>query len=207
MRRFDSDVCCRELLTEPEVLGLLALMFLQEWRRSARVSARGDRPIGSSGPFTLESGPSAEGITLVERALASRRFGPYTFQAAIAAVHADAPSAAETDWSRICGLYDLLLRADPSPVMDCNRAMAMAMRDGPAAGLEIVERILNRDDLQNYYLAHASRADLYRRLGNTDEAIVSYRRALTLARQDPARRFLQRRLEELLGPQLSRTDT
>ncbi|MGA8672992.1 MAG: RNA polymerase sigma factor [Terracidiphilus sp.] len=198
----------QELLEEPEILGLLALMLLQEGRRSARVSAQGDIVLlDHQDRSTWNRDQIGEGIKLVGRALASPRFGPYTLQAAITAVHAEAPSAAETDWNQICGLYDVLLRVDPSPVIELNRGIAIAMRDGPAAGLEIVERILNRDDLQNYYLAHASRADLYRRLGNTDEAIVSYRRALTLARQDPARRFLQRRLEELLGPQLSRTDT
>lgn len=189
-----------ELLPEPEVLGLLALMLLQEARCSARVSAQGDLILLDHQDRSLwNRNQIDEGIKLVERALAFRRFGTYTLQAAIAAVHSEAPTAAATDWDQICGLYDVLLRADPSPVIELNRAIAIAMRDGPAAGLEIVERILNRGDLQNYHLAHASRADLYRRLGKTDEAISSYRRALTLAGQDPARRFIQRRLEELLG--------
>lgn len=189
-----------ELLPEPEVLGLLAMMLLQEARRSARVSAQGDLILLDHQDRSLwNRNQIDEGIQLVERALVSRRFGPYTLQAAIAAVHSEAPTAAATDWDQICGLYDVLLRADPSPVIELNRAIAIAMRDGPAAGLEIVEHILNRGDLQNYYLAHVSRADLHRRLGNTDEAILSYKRALTLAGQDPARRFLQRRLEELLG--------
>jgi RNA polymerase sigma-70 factor (ECF subfamily) len=189
-----------ELLPEPEVLGLLALMLLQEARRSARVSTQGDLILLDDQDRSLwNRNQIDEGVQLVERALASRRFGPYTLQAAIAAVHSEATTPAATDWDQICGLYDVLLRADPSPVIDLNRAIAIAMRDGPPAGLEIVERILNRGDLQNYYLAHVSRADLHRRLGNTDQAILSYRRALTLAGQDPARRFLQRRLEELLG--------
>lgn len=189
-----------ELLPEPEVLGLLALMLLQEARRSARVSAQGDLILLDHQDRSLWNRDQIdEGIKLVERALASRRFGPYTLQAAIAAVHSEAPTAAATDWDQICGLYDVLLRADPSPVIELNRAIAIAMRDGPAAGLEIVERILNRGDLQNYYLAHVSSADLHRRLGNTNQAILSYRRALTLAGQDPARRFIQFRLEELVG--------
>ena len=189
-----------ELLEEPEVAGLLALMLLQEARRSARVSAQGDLILLDHQDRSVWNRDQIdEGIKLVERALASQRFGPYTLQAAIAAVHSEAPTAAATDWEQICGLYEVLLRVDPSPVVELNRAIAIAMRDGPAAGLEIVERILNRGDLENYYLAHVSRADLHRRLGSKDEAILSYKRALTLTRQDPARRFLERRLEELLG--------
>ncbi len=133
----------------------------------------------------------------MERAFASRRFGPYTLQAAIAAVHADAASAAATDWGEIVGLYDLLLGADPSPVVELNRAVAVAMRDGPAAGLALVDAILARGDLQDYRLAHAARADFCRRLGNTAEARASYERALALTRQEPERRFLERRLAEL----------
>lgn len=189
-----------ELLQEPEVLGLLALMLLQEARRSARVSPEGDLILLDHQDRSLWNRRHInEGIQLVERALAARRFGPYTLQAAIAAVHSEASTSEATDWNQICGLYDVLLRIDPSPVVELNRAIAIAMRDGPAIGLKIVERILNRGDLQNYYLAHASRADLHRRLGNWDEAIHSYRRALTLVRQDPARRFLERRLTALLG--------
>jgi RNA polymerase sigma-70 factor (ECF subfamily) len=133
----------------------------------------------------------------VERALSSRRFGPYTLQAAIAAVHAKAPSAAATDWAQIVGLYDVLARADPSPVVELNRAAAVAMRDGPRAGLALIDAILARGDLGDYHLAHSARADLCRRLGRTAEARTSYRRALALTRQEPQRRFLERRLEEL----------
>lgn len=190
----------RELLPEPEVLGLLSLMLLQESRRSARVSPQGDLILLDHQDRSLWNRDQVnEAIQLVEPALASKKFGPYTVQAAIAAVHAEAQSPEATDWNQICGLYDVLLGLDPSPVIELNRAVAIAMRDGPAAGLEIVDRILNRGDLENYYLAHASRADLHRRLGNRDEAIRSYRRALTLARQEPTRRFLQRRLDTLLA--------
>jgi RNA polymerase sigma-70 factor (ECF subfamily) len=190
----------RELLPEPEVLGLLALMLLQEARRSARVSAEGDLILLDHQDRSVWNRDLIdEGVELVEQALASRHFGPYALQAAIAAVHSEALTAAATDWDQICGLYDVLLRIDPSPVIELNRAIAIAMRDGPAAGLEIVERILHRGELESYYLAHVSRADLHRRLGNTDEALVSYRRALALARQGAARRFLERRLEELRG--------
>ena len=186
-----------QLLQEPEVLGLLALMLFQEARRSARVSAEGDLVLlDQQDRSAWDRDLIHEGVFLAEKALASRRFGPYTLQAAIAAVHSEAPTADATDWKQICGLYDVLMRADPSPVIELNRAIAIAMRDGPAVGLEIVERLLSRGDLENYYLAHASRADLYRRLGKMDEAIISYGRALSLARQEPARRFLRRRLEE-----------
>ena len=140
---------------------------------------------------------TAEGTSLVEQALASRRFGPYTIQAAIAAVHAEAGSAAETDWVQIAGLYDVLVRANPSPVVALNRAAAVAMRDGPAAGLALVDGILAAGDLHDYHLAHSARADLCRRLGLTQEARVSYERALALARQEPERRFLERRVREL----------
>jgi RNA polymerase sigma-70 factor, ECF subfamily len=139
----------------------------------------------------------AEGVSLVERALSSRRFGPYTIQAAIAAVHAQAPSAKVTDWAQIVGLYDLLLQADPSPVVELNRAAAVAMRDGPLAGLILIDTILARGDLGHYHLAHAARADLCRRLGRTAAARASYERALSLTRQEPERRFLTRRLSEL----------
>jgi RNA polymerase sigma-70 factor (ECF subfamily) len=139
----------------------------------------------------------AEGVSLVERALASRRVGPYTIQAAIAAVHAQAPSANVTDWAHIVGLYDLLLQAAPSPVVELHRAAAVAMRDGPLAGLALIDAILARGDLGNYHLTHAARADLCQRLGRTAEARVSYERALCLTRQEPERRFLARRLSEL----------
>jgi RNA polymerase sigma-70 factor (ECF subfamily) len=139
----------------------------------------------------------AEGTALVERALSSRRFGPYTLQASIAAVHAEAPNAAATDWAQIVGLYDVLLRAAPSPVIELNRAAAVAMRDGPLAGLTLIDAILARGDLADYHLAHSARADLCRRLGRTAEARASYERALALTKQEPERRFLQRRLDEL----------
>jgi RNA polymerase sigma-70 factor (ECF subfamily) len=139
----------------------------------------------------------AEGSALVERALASRRFGPYTVQAAIAAVHAEARDAAATDWTQIVGLYDLLARIEPSPIVDLNRAVAVAMRDGPESGLGLVDRLLASGELNDYHLAHAARADLCRRLGRAADARASYLRALELARQEPERRFLERRLAEL----------
>jgi RNA polymerase sigma-70 factor (ECF subfamily) len=187
-----------ELLPEPEAEGLLALMLLQDSRRAARASPTGDLLLlDEQDRSRWDREEIAEGTALVERALRSRRFGPYTIQAAIAAVHAAAPSAAETDWGEIVGLYDVLARADPSPVIELNRAVAVAMRDGPAAGLAIVEAILGRGDLADYHLAHAARADLCRRLGRTEEARAAYERALRLARQEPERRFLERRLREL----------
>jgi RNA polymerase sigma-70 factor (ECF subfamily) len=187
-----------ELLPEPEAIGLLALMLLHESRRPARTSPTGDLVLLADqdrGRWDRER--IAEGTALVQRALASRRFGPYTLQAAIAAVHAEAPTAAATDWGQIVGLYDVLLRAEPSPVVELNRAAAVAMRDGPAAGLGLIDAILERGDLQDYYLAHAARADLCRRLGRVEEAGASYRRALELTRQEPERRFLEGRLREL----------
>ncbi len=188
-----------ELLPEPEVLGLLALMLLQESRRSARVSVQGDLILLDHQDRALWNRDNIhEGLQLVELALSSRRIGPYSLQAAIAAVHAEAPSAESTDWNQICGLYDVLLRVTPTPVIELNRAIAIAMRDGPVTALEIIDRILNRGDLESYFLAHASRADLHRKLGNREEAIRSYRRALALARQEPMRRFLERRLDALL---------
>lgn len=189
-----------ELLPEPEALGLLALMLLQESRRAARTSLDGEVVLLEEQDRMLwDRALISEGKTLVERSLASRNFGPYTIQAAIAAVHSDAKAAAETDWAEIIGLYDVLLQANPSPVIELNRAVAVAMRDGPGRGLALIDAILKRGDLEDYYLAHSARADLRRRLGRTDEAIESYRHALKLARQDPARRFLERRLRELGG--------
>ena len=186
------------LLPEPEVHGLLALMLLQESRRTARVSGTGDLILLADQDRSLwNRGQIAEGIELVERALGSRRFGPYTLQAAIAAVHAEAPAANETDWREIVGLYDALLRMEPSPVIELNRAVAVAMRDGPAAGLELVDRILARGDLADYHLAHASRADFCRRLGRNSDARAAYQRAIALARQAPERRFLESRLARL----------
>ena len=187
-----------DLLPEPEAIGMLALMLLQESRRAARASSDGELILLSDQDRALwNRGQIAEGVALVERALASRRFGPYTLQAAIAAVHAEAASAAATDWAEIVGLYDVLLRIDPSPVVELNRAVAVAMRDGPAAGLALVEAIHARGDLPDYHLAHAARADFCRRLGRTAEARTSYERAIALARQEPERRFLERRLADL----------
>jgi RNA polymerase sigma-70 factor, ECF subfamily len=187
-----------ELLPEPEAVGLLALMLLQESRRAARSSPTGELVLLDQQDRSLWNREQiAEGLALVERALSSRRFGPYTLQAAVAAVHAQAPAAAATDWAQIVGLYDVLVRAEPSPVVELNRAAAVAMRDGPAAGLALVDAILARGDLGDYHLAHSAHADLCRRLGRTAEARASYERALALARQEPERRFLERRLGEL----------
>ncbi len=188
-----------ELLPEPEVAGLLALMLLHESRRAARTSPAGELVLlDDQDRSRWYREQFAEGSALVERALSSRRFGPYTLQAAIAAVHAQAPSAGATDWAQIVGLYDVLARVEPSPVVELNRAVAVAMRDGPLAGLALIDVILARGDLGDYHLAHAARADLCRRLGRTAEARASYERALDLTRQEPERRFLERRLGELL---------
>jgi len=187
-----------ELLPEPEAIGLLGLMLLHESRRPARTSAEGELVLLVDQDRSLWNQEQiAEGVALVERALSSRRFGPYTLQAAIAAVHAEAPTAPTTDWAQIVGLYDVLARADPSPVVALNRAAAVAMRDGPLAGLALIDAILARGELEDYHLAHSARADLCRRLGRTGEARSSYERALALAQQAPERRFLQRRLDEL----------
>ncbi|MCG6873526.1 MAG: RNA polymerase sigma factor [Betaproteobacteria bacterium] len=187
-----------ELLPEPEAMGLLALMLLQESRRAARTTETGDLVLLNDQDRSLWNRDQiAAGLALVERALASRRFGSYTLQAAIAAVHADAPSADATDWAEIVGLYDVLLRATPSPIVELNRAVAVAMRDGPAAGLAIVDELLARGNLDDYHLAHATQADLCRRLGKTVEARAAYGRAAALAQQGPERRFLERRLAEL----------
>ena len=179
-------------------MGLLALMLLHEARRAARTSPAGDLVLLEDQDRLLwDRGQIAEGKALVERALLSGRFGPYTLQAAIAAVHAETPSAAATDWGQIVALYDVLAQAAPSPVVELNRAAAVAMRDGPVAGLALIDAILARGDLEDYHLAHAARADLCRRLGRTADARASYRRALELARQEPEQRFLHRRLAEL----------
>ena len=186
-----------ELLPEPEAIGLLALMLLQESRRAARASPDGDLVLLNDQDRSLWNRDQiTEGSALVTRSLASRRFGPYTLQAAIAAVHADAATADATDWHEIVGLYDVLLRLEPTPVVELNRAVAIAMRDGPVAGLALIEAILARGDLNDYHLAHAAHADLCRRLGRTAEARASYKRAIALARQGPERRFLERRLAE-----------
>ena len=188
-----------ELLPEPEAMGLLALMLLHESRRAARTGPTGELVLLDDQDRSRWSRALiAEGTALVERALASRRIGPYTLQAAISAVHAEAPTAAATDWAQIVGLYDVLVRADPSPVIELNRAVAVAMRDGPAAGLALIDAILARGALADYHLAHSARAELCRRLGRTKDARAAYERALGLARQEPRRRFLERRLSELL---------
>jgi RNA polymerase sigma-70 factor, ECF subfamily len=187
-----------ELLPEPEAVGLLALMMLHESRHASRASPSGELVLlGEQDRSLWDRAQISEAISLVEAALASRRFGAYTLQAAIAAVHAEAPVAEATDWAQIVGLYDALLRFDPSPVVELNRAVALAMRDGPAAGLAGIDAILARGDLADYHLAHSARADLCRRLGDRSEARKSYRKALELARQASERRFLERRLAEL----------
>jgi len=187
-----------QLLPEPEVLGLLALMLLQEARRAARASDQNEVILLEEQDRSLwDQSLISDGKVLVERALASRNFGPYTLQAAIAAVHSEAKVAAETDWAEIVGLYDILLHINPSPVVELNRAVAIAMRDGPSEGLALIDAILQRGDLDDYYLAHSARADLRKRLGETAEAIASYQRALSLTQQEPARRFLEKRLREL----------
>jgi RNA polymerase sigma-70 factor (ECF subfamily) len=187
-----------ELLPEPEGVGLLALMLLHESRRAARTSPAGELILLADQDRSLwRREQIAEGSALVERALTMRRLGPYTLQAAIAAVHAEAPAAASTDWAQIVALYDILVRADPAPVVELNRAAAVAMRDGPLAGLTIIDAILARGDLADYLHAHSARADLCRRLGRVEEARASYQRALGLTRQEPERRFLERRLREI----------
>ena len=187
-----------QLLTEPEVMGVLALMLLHESRRAARTSETGDLILLEHQDRSLwNQDHIREGVGLIERALTSRRFGPYTLQAAIAAVHAEAPSVAETDWAQIVALYDLLMRADPSPIVALNRAVAVALRDGPAKGLELVDALLEGGELADYHLAHAARADLCRRLGKSSEARASYEQALALTKQEPERRFLEKRLAEL----------
>jgi RNA polymerase sigma-70 factor (ECF subfamily) len=187
-----------ELLPEPEAIGLLALMLLHEARLAGRTSALGDVILLEDQDRSLWNRDQIqEGVTLVERALTSRRIGPYSLQAAIAAVHAEAPDAASTDWAQIVALYDLLLKAEPSAVIELNRAAAIAMRDGPEAGLELIDRILAMGELENYYPAHAARGELCRRLGRVSDAKAAYRRTLELVTQEPERRFLERRLVEL----------
>jgi RNA polymerase sigma-70 factor, ECF subfamily len=187
-----------ELLPEPEAMGLLALMLLHDSRRAARATADGDLVLLEDQDRTLwNRNQIREGTALVDQALASRRFGPYSLQAAIAALHAEGPSLADTDWPQIVALYDVLARIDPSPVVQLNRAVAIAMRDGPAAGIALIEAILARGDLAGYHFAHAALADLHRRMGAVEPARAAYQRALDLVRQDPERRFLERRLAEL----------
>jgi len=190
-----------DLLPEPEAMGLLALMLLHDSRRTARTSPTGELVLLDDQDRSLwNAAQIEEGAALVGRSLASRRFGPYTLQAAIAAVHAQAATAAATDWHEIVGLYDALLRLQPSPIIELNRAVAVAMRDGPEAGLAFVDALLERGELDDYRLAHAARADLCRRLGRTADARAAYERALTLTRQDAERRFLKRRIAELATP-------
>jgi RNA polymerase sigma-70 factor (ECF subfamily) len=187
-----------ELLPDPEVIGLLALMLLHESRRAARTTATGELILLDEQNRALWNRDQIEeGKALVAQAVSLQRIGPYTVQAAISAVHADAPSAAATDWGRIVALYDLLARATPSPIVELNRAVAVAMRDGPGAGLSLIDAILARGDLAEYHLAHAARADMFRRLGQPAAAREAYRQALSLARQQPERRFLEQRMAEL----------
>jgi RNA polymerase sigma-70 factor, ECF subfamily len=187
-----------ELLPEPEVQGLLALMLLHESRRAARATSEGELVLLDEQDRALwDRALIAEGTALVEQALGSRRFGPYTVQAAIAAVHANAPTSGATDWSEIAALYDVLSRLQPSPIVDLNRAVAVAMRDGPLAGLTLLDDILARGHLADYHLAHSARAELCRRLERRDDARAAYQKALSLARQEPERRFLERRLATL----------
>ncbi len=187
-----------ELLPEPEAIGLLGLMLLHDARRATRTSPAGELiPLEEQDRSQWSKAQIKEGIALVERALASRSFGPFALQAAIAAVHAEAPSAAATDWQQIAGLYEVLLRAEPSPVIELNRAAAIAMRDGPEHGLALIDAILARGELRDYHLTHAARADLFRRLGRKAEARAAYERALTLAIEEPERRLIERRLREL----------
>ena len=186
------------LLPEAEAVGLLALMLLHDARRATRTTTAGELiPLEEQDRSQWNQEQIKEGVRLVERALTSRGFGPYTLQAAIAALHAEAPSSQATDWAQIVGLYDVLLRANPSPVIELNRAAAIAMRDGPEHGLKLIDAILARGELQEYHLAHAARADLLRRLGRKAEARLAYDRALALTVEEPERRLIQRRLREL----------
>ncbi|QDU10068.1 RNA polymerase sigma factor [Gimesia aquarii] len=187
-----------ELLPDSEVMGLLALMLLQESRRDARANSDGDVILLEDQDRSLWNRQQiSEGTTLVNRSIASREYGIYTIQAAIASVHANSPTAAATDWAQIVSWYDLLLQAEPSSIVELNRAVAVAMQEGPLVGLELVESILERGDLVEYHLAHAARADLCRRLGRTEDAKKSYESALNFARQKPERRFLEKRIIEL----------
>jgi len=191
-----------ELQPNPEVIGLLALMLLQESRRAARSSPTGELILLENQDRSAWNRQQiAEGVALVEKALGyrgtSRRFGSYTLQAAIASVHAEAETAAATDWRQIVALYDELVRIQPSPVVQLNRAVAIAMRDGPEAGLARIDAVLEHGELTNYYLAHAARADMCRRLGRTAEARTSYEKALALTQQEPERQFLQERIRQL----------
>jgi RNA polymerase sigma-70 factor, ECF subfamily len=188
-----------ELLPEPEVIGLVALMLLHESRRPARIGADGELVLlERQDRSTWNHAFIREGIALVERALSTRRFGPYTLQAAIAAVHSEARTPEATDWRQICALYAALLAMQPSPVVELNRAVAIAMHEGPAAGLALIDALLTRGELRDYHLAHSARADLLRRLGRRDEARAAYERARALAKSEPEMRFLEKRLCELV---------
>jgi RNA polymerase sigma-70 factor (ECF subfamily) len=187
-----------DLQPEPEVMGLLSLMLIQESRHAARTSPTGELILlENQDRSRWNSKQIAEGVALLEKALESRRFGSYTLQAAIAAVHAEAQSVAETDWRQIVAIYDQLVRIQPSPVVHLNRAVAIAMRDGPEAGLTHIDAVLEQGELANYYLAHSARADMYRRLGKAGEARSSYEKALALTEQEPERQFLQERIRQL----------
>jgi RNA polymerase sigma-70 factor, ECF subfamily len=187
-----------ELLPEPEAIGLLALMLLHDARRATRTNRKGELiPLEEQDRSCWDREQIKEGVALVERAFAARQVGPYQLQAAIAAVHAEAPVSGATDWSEIVGLYDVLLRAEPSPVVELNRAAAVAMRDGPDRGLALIDALLAKGELQAYRLAHAARADLLRRLGKKPEASAAYRQALALAIEEPEKRLIERRLREL----------
>ena len=188
-------------LPEAEAIGLLALMLLQESRRAARTTEDGELVLlADQDRLSWNRELIAEGVSLVERALSSRRFGPYSLQAAIAAVHTEAPTPDATDWAQIVGLYDVLVRADPSPVVELNRAAAVAMRDGPAAGLALIDAILARGELADYQFAHSARGELLRRLGRNEEARAAYQRALALTNQETERRFIERQLVEVTRP-------
>jgi RNA polymerase sigma-70 factor (ECF subfamily) len=187
-----------ELLPEPEAIGLLALMLLHDARRATRTNSKGELvPLEEQDRSQWNREQIKEGTTLVQRGFGFRQVGPYLLQAAIAAVHAEATTSTATDWSEIVGLYDVLMRVDPSPVIELNRAAAIAMRDGPEHGLALIDAILARNELKDYPLAQAARADLFRRLGDKPKAIVAYREALSRAVEDPQRRFIERRLREL----------
>jgi RNA polymerase sigma-70 factor, ECF subfamily len=186
-------------------VGLLALMLLHDSRRSARTSPDGDMILlGDQDRSLWHRAQIDEGLVLVRRALSARPVGAYGIQAAIAALHAEAPAAEQTDWAEIVALYDLLMSVAPSPVVELNRAAALAMRDGPALGLSAIDALLARGELVEYHLAHSARADLLRRAGRHDEAAHAYRRALALAQQEPERRFLSRRLDDLESDRTSR---
>ncbi len=189
-----------DLLPDTEVMGILALMILHESRRKARTTPTGDLILLEDQDRSLWNRKLInEGLALVQQAFSTNRVGTYTIQAAIAAVHAEANDSDSTDWEQIAGLYGLLMRLNPSPILELNRAVAVAMRDGPLEGLQLIDTILERGDLTDYHLAHSARAELYRRLGRLNEAKTSFKRALSLARQEPERRFIERRLAELGG--------